>query len=104
MQSCTQAGSSNQEKNSARSATDTELAEFINKIKAVDNHAHANTMHPDDRRSDALPLGGLGNIELPARVRPESQTWVDAATALYGFTDTVLNEKSIKNLMYTHEQ
>ncbi len=104
IQSCNQAGSDNQEKNSYQSANDTALAEFINKIKAVDNHAHANTIDPDDKGSDALPLDGLGNIELPARVRPESQTWIDAATALYGFTDTVLNEKSIKNLIDTQEQ
>ena len=93
-----------QEKNSYQSANDTALAEFINKIKAVDNHAHANTIDPDDKGSDALPLDGLGNIQLPARVRPESQTWIDAATALYGFTDTVLNEKSIKNLIDTQQQ
>lgn len=99
MSSCNQSHTANEEKISYRSSTDAELAEFINKIKAVDNHAHANTIDPDDKGSDALPLDGLGNIELPARVRPESQTWVDAATALYGFTDTVLNEKSMKNLI-----
>src|SRR5256885_9079021 len=96
--SCSNSPSSNKETNSYQSSTDTELAEYINKIRAVDNHAHANTIDPGDKGSDALPLDGLGNIELPARVRPESQTWIDAAKTLYGITDTVLNEKAMKNL------
>ena len=86
---------SNQETNSS---TDMELAEFINKIRAVDNHAHPNTIDPDDKGSDALPLDGLGAIELPARVRPESQTWLDASRALYGFKGDELNEKAMKDL------
>src|SRR5204863_7904660 len=86
-----------------QSAPDTELAEFINKIKAVDNHAHPNTIDPDDKGSDALPLDGLGAIELPARVRPESKTWLDASKALYGFTSDELNKKAMKDLMDTVE-
>ena len=99
MPSCNQPRSTDKEINSYQPATDNELAEFISKIKAVDNHAHANTTDPDDKGSDALPLDGLGNIELPARVRPESQTWIDAAKALYGFTGTELNEKTIKDMI-----
>jgi len=79
--------------------SDTSLAAFINQIKEVDNHAHANTIDVDDKGSDALPLDGLGNIELPARVRPESQTWIDAAKALYGFTGNELNELAVKDLI-----
>src|ERR1700716_1798051 len=101
--SCNPSHTANKETNSYQSSTDTELAEFINKIKAVDNHAHPNTIDPDDKGSDALPLDGLGNIKLPARVRPESQTWLDASKALYGFTGTELNEKAMKNLMDTVE-
>src|ERR1035438_163475 len=73
------------------SATDPELGGFISNIRAVDNHAHPNTIEPDDKGSDALPLDGLGAIELPARVRPESQTWLDASKALYGFAGAELN-------------
>ena len=86
--SCNQSRTANE--GTTQSAPDTELAEFINKIKAVDNHAHPNTIDPDDKGSDALPLDGLGSIELPARVRPESQTWLDASKALYGFTAVAL--------------
>src|SRR6266404_3957458 len=99
MSSCNQSRTANEQ--TAQSATDTELAEFINDIKAVDNHAHPNTIDPDDKGSDALPLDGLGNIELPARVRPESQTWLDAGKALYGFKGTELNEKTMKVLIDT---
>ena len=101
--SCNQPGSANEETSSFQSTTDTSLAAFISQIKAVDNHAHANTIDADDKGSDALPLDGLGNIELPARVRPESQTWVDAAKALYGFTGNELNEKAMKDLIDTAE-
>ena len=95
--SCNQPLSANDTATS-QSATDTELAEFISRIKAVDNHAHPNTIDSDDKGSDALPLDGLGAIGLPARVRPESKTWLDAGKALYGFTGTELNEKAMKYL------
>jgi uncharacterized protein len=95
--SCDQSHSTNEE----TITNDTSLAAFINQIKAVDNHAHANTIDSIDKGSDALPLDGLGNIELPARVRPESKTWVDAAKAVYGFSGTVLNENALKELVST---
>src|SRR6266487_655980 len=103
MLSCNNSPSANKEPTSSQSATDTELADFISKIKAVDNHAHPNTIDPDDKGSDALPLDGLGAIELPARVRLESKTWLDAGKALYGFTATELNEKTMKVLIDTIE-
>src|SRR6476620_5736049 len=99
MLSCNQSKTANNETTSYQSATDTKLAEYISKIKAVDNHAHPNTIDPNDKGSDALPLDGLGAIELPARVRPGSQTWLDASKALYGFTNTLLNETTMKVLM-----
>jgi hypothetical protein len=101
--SCNQPGSAVQGAPVLQSATDTELSGFIHRIRAVDNHAHANSIDPDDKGSDALPLDGLGNIELPARVRPESQVWVDAARALYGFSGAALNEKSLNALIDTEQ-
>jgi hypothetical protein len=95
--SCNQSHSANEE----TITNDTSLAAFISQVKAVDNHAHANTIDLIDKGSDALPLDGLGNIELPARVRPGSKTWVDAAKALYGFNGTELNENTLKELMDT---
>ena len=82
MQSCNLSPSPNKETTSNQSATDTELAEFISKIKAVDNHAHPTTINPDDKGFDALPLDALFPFELPARVRPESQSWHAASKAV----------------------
>ena len=74
------------------------MAEFVNRIRVVDNHAHPNSIDPDDKGSDALPLDGLGNIELPIRVRPESPVWLEAARKVYGFTGAELNEQSRRGL------
>ena len=101
MPSCNQSPSANKETTSYQSATDTELAEFISKIKAVDNHSHANTIDPDDKGFDALPLDALFPFELPARVRPESQNWLAASKMVYGFTGDELNEKAMKDLTDT---
>lgn len=97
MLSCHHPSSDSKQTTSYQLLADTELAEFISSIKAVDNHAHPNTTIPDDKGSDALPLDGLGAIELPARVRPESQAWIDASHALYGFKGAVLDEKAMKD-------
>ena len=100
MSSCNESGIANQETTS-QSVTNTELAEFINKIKAVDNHAHANTMDPDDKGFDALPLDAIFPFELPARARPGSQQWLAAARAVYGFKGDELNENAMKGLADT---
>jgi len=99
--SCNQSRTANKETTSYQSVTDSELSEFINKIKTVDNHAHANTIDPDDRGFDALPLDAIFPFELPARVRPGSHHWIAAAKAIYGFTGDELNEKAIKDLADT---
>jgi len=85
-------------------AIDPELADSISKIMVIDNHAHPNTIDPADSGADALPMDGLGAIALPARVRPESATWVSAYKALYGFTGDELDEKAIKALSGTVAQ
>jgi hypothetical protein len=79
------------------------LADYINHIKAIDNHAHPNTLDPEDKGADALPLDGLGPIQLPVRVRPESPVWITAAKALYGFDGTALDQEATKSLI-TREQ
>jgi hypothetical protein len=79
--------------------TDTALAGFINQIRAVDNHAHPNTIDPDDPGADALPLDGLGPIELPVRLRAESPDWQQSVKAVYGFDITQLSDSLLKNLI-----
>src|SRR6476469_4715876 len=78
-----------------------ELAEFISNIKAVDNHAHPNTIEPGDKGADALPLDGLGNIELPARLQPESPDWLASWKAVYGYKGDSVNEKETKAMAGT---
>ena len=95
--SCNQNGSS--KTNSDR--LDKELGEFISNIKAVDNHAHPNTIEPYDNGADALPLDGLGNIELPARLQPESPDWLASWKAVYGYKGDAVNEKETKAMAET---
>jgi uncharacterized protein len=82
-------------------AIDHDLAYFISHIKAVDNHAHPNTMEAIDSGFDALPLDTLGNIELPARVRPGSPSWLEAYKAVYRCTTDSLGAKELKDLADT---
>jgi hypothetical protein len=71
-------------------AEDGDLAAFISKIKAVDNHSHANSTAPGDTDYDALPLDGLPPFAVPARLRPESPLWLDAYRGVYGYKFTEL--------------
>ena len=103
MLSCNNSRTANEETTFSSSSNNTELAEFINKIKAVDNHTHATTIDPNDKGYDALPLEALLPFELPARVRPESPVWLGAAKAVYGFKGNELNETSMKDLADTVE-
>lgn len=98
--SCDQSRNAN-EQTSSQSAIDTELADYINQIKAVDNHAHPTTVDPNDKGFDALPLDAMVPFELPATVRPESQRWLAASKAVYGFTASELNETEITKLVDT---
>jgi len=78
-----------------------ELAEFIKNIKAVDNHAHPNTIAPDDKGADALPLDGLGNIQLPARLQPQSPDWLASWKAVYGYKGDTMSEQVMKEMADT---
>jgi hypothetical protein len=51
--------------------SDESLAAFIAKIRAVDNHTHANAVAKKNPDSDALPLETIFPFELPMRIRPD---------------------------------
>jgi len=95
--SCNQNGSSK----TINDQPGNELAEFISNIKAVDNHAHPNTIEPNDKGADALPLDGLGNIELPARLQPKSPDWLASWKAVYGYKGNEVNERETKEMAET---
>ena len=69
----------------AQSPVDSALTAFIAGIRAVDNHAHVNSLSPADSDADALPLEVLPPGVPPMRLRPESPTWLAAYRALYGY-------------------
>ncbi|MBI3844713.1 MAG: amidohydrolase family protein [Planctomycetes bacterium] len=74
-----------------RSGADPEIATFIGKIRAVDNHSHANSVVPGDSDADALPLDGIP-IDLPAQLRPDNPDWLAAYKALYQYPHADLSD------------
>jgi hypothetical protein len=86
------------------SSVDAELAAFIEKIQAVDNHTHVNTIEPDDEGSDALPLHLLLPFEIPVRLRETSPDWLAAYKAIYDYPHSELNAETMKELMGTMER
>src|SRR5689334_835178 len=68
---------------------DPPLLSEINKIKAIDNHAHplryvAEGGKPDDEY-DALPLEAIDPFPLPLRLSPENHEFIDAWKHFYGY-------------------
>ncbi len=82
----------------AQSPVDSQLSAFIERIRAVDNHTHVNTVAPDDSDSDALPLDVLPPFDLPARLRPDDMVWLAAYRALYGYPHADLTEEHLADL------
>lgn len=80
------------------SPVDAELAAFIDKIKAVDNHTHANTTAPEDTDSDALPLDEISPFPVAVTLMPNHPNWVAAAKALYGYPHAELSEAHMPEL------
>jgi predicted TIM-barrel fold metal-dependent hydrolase len=87
----------------AQTRADEQLSAAIEKIKAIDNHAHplryvAPGEKPDDEY-DALPLDSLGLFPLPVRLRPDNKEYIAAWRDLYGYKDDDLSH--IRELMET---
>jgi uncharacterized protein len=73
---------------SAQSEVDRQLAEEIDRIRAIDNHAHplrATREGEDDREFDALIPDALEPSPLPVRLRPDNPEYAAAWAALWGF-------------------
>src|SRR5262245_1037203 len=82
----------------AGSAADPQLAAFIAKIRAVDNHTHVNSVTPGDSDYDALPLDPIAPFELPVRLRNESPIWPPALKVLYGYPHGDLSDAHVADL------
>src|SRR5262245_16935153 len=89
---------------STHSPVDTELAASISKIRAVDNHTHANSIAPDDSDFDALPLEALLPFDIPVRLRPDSPEWLAAYRAVYGYAHNDLRGDHMAELRGTMER
>ncbi len=85
---------------SAQSRADPALSAYIEKIRAVDNHSHANSIAPGDSDFDALALDGIP-FELPVPLRPESPMWLEAYKALYKYPNADLSVAHMKDLRET---
>ena len=81
-------------------SADPGITAFIGKIRAVDNHSHANSVAPADSEYDALPLDGIP-IEMPARLRLENPDWIAAYKALYGYSYADLSAAHMSELRGT---
>jgi hypothetical protein len=78
--------------------TDPEIAAFVFKIRAVDNHSHANSVAPGDSDQDALPLEVISPFEVPVQLRPDNPDWLAAYRALYKYPHTDTSDAHMSEL------
>src|SRR5438477_11706626 len=88
---------------SAQVAADPALLAQINRIKAIDNHAHplkyvAQGEKPDVE-FDALPLDAIEAFPLPLRLSPSNPEFVRAWHDLYGYTFNDMTPAHVAGLM-----
>src|SRR5262245_51993182 len=79
-------------KSSAPSGADPDIAAFIGRIRAVDNHSHANSVAPGDTDQDALPLEVIFPFDVPVQLRPDNPDWLAAYQALYMYPHADLSD------------
>jgi len=88
---------------SGQSGVDKDLLNEINRIKAIDNHAHplkyvAPGEKPDDE-FDALPLDAIPPFPLPVRLNPMNAEFIRAWHDLYGYSHHDMSEAHVNELM-----
>lgn len=83
------------------SPVDAELTLFIGKIRAVDNHSHANSVAPGDSDQDALPLEVIFPFEVPVQLRPDNPDWLAAYKALYKYPHAEMSDPHMNELRGT---
>jgi predicted TIM-barrel fold metal-dependent hydrolase len=101
---CNRSRAGDAETTSVQSAADPALTAYIEKIRAVDNHTHVNTVVPGDSEFDALPLDPLLPFPMPVRLRPDNSDWLAAYRALYDYPHADLSEAHLAELRGTMQK
>ena len=87
----------------AQSGIDRDLLNEINKIKAIDNHAHPLKYvaegEPPDTEFDALPLDVITPFPLPVRLNPTNPEFIRAWHDLYRYAPNDMSEAHLRELM-----
>ena len=93
---------------SSQTTADPQLLTAVEKIKAVDNHAHPLRYVPPgqkpDDEFDALPLDAIGPIPLPVRLNPGNLEFVEAWRDLYGYKHDDMSEAHMRDLLQTKQR
>jgi hypothetical protein len=85
----------------AQTKADPDLVAEIDKIQAIDNHAHpirALQEGEEDREFDALIPDELEPSPVPPRLRPDNPEYVAAWRALWGYTHDDMTEEHVKEV------
>ena len=88
-------------------AVDPVLKAEIDKIKAIDNHAHPLKVvrdgEPPDNDYDALPLDAIEQTTSPIRIRPDNPEYVGAWRSLFGYPNEDMSEAHLRELVKTKQ-
>src|SRR6266542_6054171 len=86
----------------AQSKADPSLLAEINKIKAIDNHAHPLKYVAEGEKSDdefdALPLDVITPFPLPVRLSPTNAEFIRAWHDLYGYSHHDMTDAHLREL------
>src|SRR6058998_2897056 len=89
----------------AQVTADRDLLAEINKIKAIDNHAHplkyVAAGEKADDEYDALPLDVIEAFPLPVRLSPTNPEFIRALHDLYGYSHKDMTDAHVAELMKT---
>ncbi len=86
-----------------QAGVDRDLLNEINKIKAIDNHAHPVRYvaegEPADTEFDALPLDAIPPFPLPVRLFPNNPEFIRSWHALYRYSHNDMTEAHVRELL-----
>ena len=92
----------------SQTSADAQLLAEINKIKAIDNHAHplkyvAEGEKPDDEY-DALPLDAIEPFPLPVRLSPDNTEFINSWKHFYNYNYNDMLQPHIDELLTTKKK